>query len=257
MSSALTINIGPISMGPQLPTAVAVPITGQNLPQVDQQAQAIILSDADLAEWRLDYLDSKISDQALFKTAQQLRKNLKAAHKGLLTTIRTQSQGGQFPDDPEAYLKKYQFLLKQELTDAIDVEATMDPVIVKQILKASGLLNVPIIISYHDFQATPSLTELQQRAEEMAAMAGDLVKMALMPHDSTDILTILQLAEWAKNHLHKPLAIMGMGSIGRITRVSGNIFPSALTFAALGQVSAPGQMNLAAVKADLSAFRPE
>lgn len=250
-----TFKIGSVQLGADLETKTVVPITATDLTNVQTQSDAILHSTANLAEWRLDYLDQTISSQAIFKTAQALKMNLKSVNKGLLVTVRTKAQGGEFEDDAEAYLKQYQFILKQELADAIDVEFTTAPDIRHQLLKASGLLAVPVVLSYHDFEKTPDLTALKRLAMEMAELNVAAVKLALMPTKPQDILTLFQLADWAKTELTKPLAIMGMGNLGRITRASGNLFPSIFTFATLDNASAPGQMPLSTIETQLQLFK--
>jgi 3-dehydroquinate dehydratase-1 len=39
-----------------------------------------------------------------------------------------------------------------------------------------------------------------------------------------------------------PLAVMAMGDLGKVTRVSGEIIDSVFTFGSLDQASAPGQI---------------
>ncbi|GAF38598.1 3-dehydroquinate dehydratase [Agrilactobacillus composti DSM 18527 = JCM 14202] len=239
-----TFNMGPITLGVQAPTQVAVPITAKTLPEVLEQGQAISTSTADLAEWRLDYLPD-LGEASLKKTGAALETALHNQHKGLLVTLRTKAQGGNFSGDGEAYLNQLQFLLQQGLGDALDLEWTTDPEWRRQILKASALLGVPVVLSHHDFKATPSLAALQDQLTQMATLKPALLKIAVMPQSTTDVLTILQVAQWAATTLEAPLAIMGMGTLGKLTRVSGNLFPSALTFATIDQASAPGQINLA------------
>lgn len=249
-----TVKFGSVELGRQFDTKTVVPITAETVATAKTQSEAIIDSPANIAEWRLDYLSSETSNQTIYRAVQAIKMNLKSVNKALLMTVRTKAQGGFFPNDPEAYLKQYQFILKQELADAIDVEFSTDLQIRKQILKASGLLQVPVVLSYHNFAETPSLDALKEQVQQMAELDVAILKIAVMPNSATDILTIFQLADWAKINLPQPLAIMGMGQLGRITRVSGNIFPSAFTFATLDEASAPGQMPLDMVQAQLNLF---
>ena len=251
----MCVKFGSVELGHQMDTKTVVPITAETVALAETQSNTIINSTAAIAEWRLDDLAVGTSNQTIYKAAQTIKMNLKAVNKALLMTVRTKAQGGAFPDDPEAYLKKYQFILKQELADAIDVEFTMAPEIRRQILKASGLLQVTVVLSDHNFDLTPDLKTLQAKVQQMAELNVAIIKIAVMPKSAADVLTIFQLAEWAKTHLDKPLAIMGMGNLGRITRVSGNIFPSVFTFATLDEASAPGQMPLATVQEQLALFK--
>ncbi len=42
----------------------------------------------------------------------------------------------------------------------------------------------------------------------------------------------------------RPLITMAMGGLGAVTRMSGEIFGSNLTFGTLGEASAPGQLEV-------------
>ena len=47
-----------------------------------------------------------------------------------------------------------------------------------------------------------------------------------------------------ENCPHYPLVTMAMGGLGAISRVSGEVFGSCMTFASVEKTSAPGQMPL-------------
>lgn len=44
--------------------------------------------------------------------------------------------------------------------------------------------------------------------------------------------------------LNRPLVTMSMGSMGKISRIVGELTGSVITFASVGQTSAPGQIAL-------------
>ena len=106
---------------------VCVPITGQNQTEIEQQAHAIAATDADVVEWRFDLATAlypsvqeaaahtrnaaKDGSSAEIAAASEAARQLQAmiAHlrallpgKELLFTIRTQRQGGRFPNDAAA-----------------------------------------------------------------------------------------------------------------------------------------------------------
>ena len=68
------------------------------------------------------------------------------------------------------------------------------------------------------------------------------VKLAVMPGNRRDVLNLLQAAVTAEEALTIPSVTMSMGSLGVISRLSGALTGSAMTFAAAGKVSAPGQI---------------
>lgn len=55
-----------------------------------------------------------------------------------------------------------------------------------------------------------------------------------------------------------PVVAMSMGKLGAVSRVCGETFGSAITFALLGgAASAPGQMDISDVKRAIDALRGE
>lgn len=57
------------------------------------------------------------------------------------------------------------------------------------------------------------------------------------------MLTLLSATEEMDRRTTKPLITMSMGPVGMISRLCGEVFGSALTFGAIGKVSAPGQIG--------------
>ena len=74
-------------------------------------------------------------------------------------------------------------------------------------------------------------------------MGADILKIAVMPQSRKDVLTLLSATEEMDRRTTKPLITMSMGPVGMISRLCGEVFGSALTFGAVGKVSAPGQIG--------------
>lgn len=89
----------------------------------------------------------------------------------------------------------------------------------------------------------------------MQALGADIPKIAVMPHDAGDVLKLLQ-ATWDMHsrYADRPLLTMAMAGTGAISRVSGEIFGSAMTFAAVGTASAPGQREADTLRPILDAL---
>ena len=88
-----------------------------------------------------------------------------------------------------------------------------------------------------------------ERLEYMDKMGADIPKIAVMPKSARDVLNLLSATvTYRERGGMKPIITMSMDGIGGITRLSGEIFGSAVTFAAVGECSAPGQYMLSDVK---------
>ena len=69
--------------------------------------------------------------------------------------------------------------------------------------------------------------------------------------DYVELLAVLDRVA----HTGAPVAMLGMGDAGRLTRLVGPACGSFLTFARHGAASAPGQLDLALVAATVDALR--
>ena len=90
---------------------------------------------------------------------------------------------------------------------------------------------------------------------QMQQAGADLPKLAVMPRSRTDVLTLLAAtAEMADCHPDTPVITMSMGALGAVSRLCGEAFGSAMTFANPGTASAPGQVPLDVVNAVLDSL---
>ena len=90
------------------------------------------------------------------------------------------------------------------------------------------------------------------RLTAMQRVGADLPKLAVMPTCRADVLELLAAtAEMADCHPETPVITMSMGALGAVSRLCGEAFGSAMTFANPGTASAPGQVPLDVVNAVL------
>jgi 3-dehydroquinate dehydratase-1 len=102
-----------------------------------------------------------------------------------------------------------------------------------------------VILSYHNFGYTPGLDFLVQRFLEAERLGGDVAKVAVMPRDRADVLTLLAATAQADAKGRIPLISMAMGPLGSVTRMIGGEFGSSAQFAVGEGSSAPGQIPIA------------
>ena len=113
-----------------------------------------------------------------------------------------------------------------------------------------------VVCSSHDFHKTPPRTEMVARLTAMQQVGADLPKLAVMPCSPSDVLELLAAtAEMAERHPETPVITMSMGALGAVSRLCGEAFGSAMTFANPGQASAPGQVALDVVNEVLESLR--
>lgn len=101
-----------------------------------------------------------------------------------------------------------------------------------------------LIASYHNYQATPPLAQLEKIVESMRAFEPEVYKLATFcrtKQDALDLLTLLNLMqEQGMNAI-----VLGMGAHGLATRIIGTIWGNYLCFApeSADTASAPGQLT--------------
>ncbi|MFT8606946.1 MAG: type I 3-dehydroquinate dehydratase [Liquorilactobacillus ghanensis] len=233
-----SVKIGNLTLGNGKPK-IAVSLTGKNQNEMLQQAQQIAVVQPDLVEWRLDYFQDVLEITTVSQLAAKLRQIIPIP---LLLTFRTQAEGGVQPLSTAQYFILLRQLIDQQLGDAIDIEVARSRQNVIETIQAAHQQNLPVILSNHDFQATPTEAKLVARLTLMNDLQADIAKIAVMPHSAADVLTLLTATHTAAEYLPLPLITMAMGDLGKITRLSGELFGSVLTFGSVGSASAPGQI---------------
>ena len=79
----------------------------------------------------------------------------------------------------------------------------------------------------------------------MQDMNADIPKIAVMPQNKKDVLTLLAATEeMATDYADRPIITMSMAGTGVISRLCCEVFGSSMTFGAAKKASAPGQMGV-------------
>ncbi|MBA3826096.1 MAG: type I 3-dehydroquinate dehydratase, partial [Ktedonobacterales bacterium] len=130
----------------------------------------------------------------------------------------------------------------------VDIEWATEAIARIDLLTQAEAASVDVIISAHDFAATPDDAALDRLLADLIAAGGDAAKLAVTAQTPDDALRLLRATARAAAAAPIPLITMAMGAAGSITRLAGPLFGSALTFAMVGPSSAPGQLPLTLVR---------
>ncbi len=202
----------------------------------------------DLVEWRVDhYEEIDDSNKKLFDVLENLRHIL--GDKPLIFTYRSAGEGGagrieRLIDERLCYATTLKTAIDSGLIDIVDIELFQGDETVTQLVTYAHAHDVKVIVSNHDFVGTPNLEELVARLQKMQALGADILKIAVMPSDMKDVLTLLEVTVIMSEHYAEcPIITIAMSECGAISRVTGEVFGSSITFGTLGKVSAPGQIN--------------
>jgi len=237
-----TVTVGQVTFGAGRPKII-LPLTGRDRQELLEQCDRLALLPGQVAEWRMDWYDrwSDLSD--LLETARLIRRRLNTMP--LLATFRTAREGGEGEISMEDYYQLIAAVAESGQADLIDIEAFSGCPAVEELVGLCHEKGVAVVLSNHDFFATPPEEEIFRRLAEMARLGADLPKIALMPQGPEDVLALLSATARARRELDRPVITMSMGPMGVISRLSGQLFGSAATFGSPGRASAPGQVEAA------------
>ena len=237
-----TVKVRNIEIGAGIPK-ICVPIVGVTREEILAAAENIKSTKADVVEWRVDWYEDIFDFTKTEATMQALREVL--GEMPILFTFRTSKEGGEKAIETEAYVELNQNAAKTGLVDLVDVEAFTGDDVVKAVVETAHENGVKLIASNHDFHKTPAKEEIVSRLRKMQELGADIPKIAVMPQNKKDVLTLLAATEeMVSEYADRPIITMSMSGTGVISRLCGEIFGSALTFGAVGKVSAPGQIEI-------------
>ena len=232
---------------------VIIPIVEHTEASILETAAQFSTLRADCVEWRVDLFDGAKDLGAIARCAAKLRVVLR--DKLLLVTFRTKAEGGEQALSHSEYLAFLRLILDTDCADLIDIEFFTAGADLPQLIADTHTAGAAVVCSSHDFHKTPPRAELVSRMVQMQQAGADLPKLAVMPQTRTDVLELLAAtAEMADRHPETPVITMSMGALGAVSRLSGEAFGSAMTFANPGQASAPGQISLDVVNDVLDAL---
>ena len=232
---------------------VILPIVERAEAAILEKAAQFSTLPADCVEWRADWFQECRDPAAVARCLQKLRVAL--GSKLLLVTIRTKAEGGELALRHTEYTDLLHTILDTDCADLIDIEFFPAGDDLPALIGDAHSTGVAVVCSSHDFAKTPPRAELVCRMVQMQQAGADLPKVAVMPQSRTDVLELLAAtAEMADQHPETPVITMSMGALGAVSRLAGEAFGSAMTFANPGQASAPGQVPLEVVNQVLDAL---
>ncbi len=237
-----TVKVKNLVIGEGIPK-ICVPIVSKTEEDILIVAKAITDSNADLVEWRVDWF-SDVNDLEKVKELTKQLSNV-LGDMPLLLTLRTANEGGEHSIDTEGYFYFLKEVVKAGFVDLIDIEILRCKKEVEDFVKYAHAYGVKVVGSNHDFEKTPPKDEIISTLIKMQTLGVDIPKIAVMPTNRTDVLTLLEATLIMNEQFaDRPIITMSMGKMGSISRVVGEMFGSAITFGTLGQSSAPGQMTV-------------
>lgn len=235
------VEIRGVKIGGGIPK-ICVPVVGVTKDEVIEAAKEIQTSFADLVEWRADWYEDIFDEEKTREMLETLRNIL--GEIPVLFTFRTLKEGGEKEISTEQYRALNKLAACSGYVDMVDVEAFTGDDAVKEMIEEVHQSQVKVIASNHDFQKTPGKDDMIARLCKMQALGADICKIAVMPQNRKDVLTLLAATEeMVREYADRPVITMSMAGDGSISRLCGEVFGSAVTFGTVGKASAPGQIE--------------
>ena len=226
---------------------ICVPIVGETREEIIKTANDILHAPVDLVEWRADWYESVHEIQKVVELSAELRNIL--GDKPILFTFRTKAEGGEKELDIRAYEMLNRMMIASGNIDLVDVEVFSMQEVTTSVIEMAHNYGVVVVGSNHDFEKTPDKDEIVLRLCDMQRMGVDISKIAVMSQNQKDVLNLLEATEeMSSEHADRPIITMSMSKMGTVSRITGEIFGSAITFGALEKASAPGQIQVEELK---------
>lgn len=242
------VTIKNVTIGNGMPK-ICVPICATTKEDLLSQITEYNKEDIDFIEWRIDFFQNVSDIVAVESLAKDLRTML--PNKPILLTFRTKQEGGEQALPLKDYFSLNLRLAQSGCVDLVDLElfSTNNTKQLSSMINEIQKQNVKVILSNHDFHKTPEEAEIISRLSKMQELGADVAKIAVMPNSPNDVLELLSATNKMKEQYATiPIITMSMGKLGSISRISGELFGSAVTFGSLKKSSAPGQIPLAELK---------
>jgi 3-dehydroquinate dehydratase I len=194
-----------------------------SLAEKDPDVCLDILEKVEMAEIRIDL--AELSDENIRK--------IFSSRKKLIATCRP----GKY-SQPER-IHKLRLAVESGAT-FVDIEYEADNDFRNSIMEIAHESQCDVIISYHNYEMTPELDELEKIMHKCFELGADIAKIATMIKVNRDNSKILSLYKAPGR-----LVAIGMGELGKISRIVAPFLGAEFTYASLTDenATAPGQIS--------------
>lgn len=243
IESKIKVNVGGKVIGGNIPL-ICLPLIADTSSRLNQEADQILSQNPDLIEWRVDHYERHTAPDSMVAALTSLRARI--GKVPLLLTCRNACEGGRcrLPSDRLLNLNIAAVTTKQ--IDIMDTEMSNGNEFIALLKSECKRSDVKLLLSYHNFDRTPAQNFLVDQLAKAQDLGANIAKIAVMPENPGDVLTLLNAAYIARTQsIDIPIIAISMGPLGGISRIAGGLFGSDVTFAIGQKSSAPGQIPIA------------
>lgn len=241
----MSIKVRNVTIGEK--TLICAPVIAKDEEGILSDCRLIKKAPADIIEWRADYFKDCNNYKNVIKTAKNIREV--CGDTPVIFTYRMKDEGGEAGTDKPITIEEYINLIKLVsdigCIDIIDVQVMSllkEDINVSEIIGAIHETGALALASNHHFNMTPSDSDMKELFELMHLSGADILKLAVMPKTSADVIRLLAVTDYVSRVYDEPVITMSMGKLGVISRMAGSLTGSSVTFASVKGESAPGQI---------------
>lgn len=209
------------------PQVVATVTTAEDLRQLRDDAET--KANVDILEFRLDNL-AKLDQLDL---AEEIADSVAP----ILITARHPAEGGigdLGAGERQQLLKR--FLPKAAIVD-LELRSIEESFALRDLIEEARAEGAAVVASMHDFQKMPPMSALKSALKRAPEFGVDALKTAVVVQSMKDVFN---LAAWVSDS-RTPISAMGMGPLGKLSRLVLASAGSVLNYGYLNIPNAPGQ----------------
>ena len=216
-------------------------VVGVSASRSDLHFALRMASPPDLFELRLD---------RLIDCLDELEKKISILRVPLIITARHPGEGGA----NRLSIQRRRQLLHRFLPRAryVDVELRSAKGL-RSVLDFARKKNIRRIISFHDFDDTPSVRALKVKARAADSLGADIFKVATRTDTPAQVERLFDF--FASKDVDLAVSAMGMGKLGAVSRVVLAQLGSVFTYTSLRQPTIEGQLSIQQLRSALSALK--
>lgn len=220
---------------------------------LDYLPKVIVGSDA--VELRVDLLEDPSrpgSPPSVGYVANQLAMLHGSTNIPVIFTVRTQSQGGKFPDNAHEEAMSLMILALRAGVEFLDLEIQYPEDMLREIQHAKG--HTKIIASHHDPKGQLSWAGKSWMPHyKKASLYGDIVKLVGVATTQDDNFQLLKFKERVNRGDGPHIIAINMGEQGQLSRIQ-NGYLTPVSHPALPFKAASGQLSAAEIRTALTMF---
>lgn len=196
-------------------------------------AEKLAKRDVDLLELRVDALAGGLAG---------VRRLLEKAKLPVLLTVRHPAEGG----IGNLSVVRRRELFREFLPSAALVDVELRSLAaMREAVSLAKERGIRVVVSDHHFRRTPTLAEMRARRGRAFAAGADIFKLACLADGAG---AVARLLDFAAEEKAGPVAVMGMGKFGQVSRLVLACAGSVLNYGYLDRPNAPGQWEARELK---------